>query len=335
MTYPAQQVVHVGLAKTGTTTLQRHVFPQISKVAGYNYNPPELVEQLAAFRLFHREENRARIRQLAADHAPVFLSDEALATWLPQHFEIAADEVLSLFGPQTTILITLRDPVDFQASLYAGSFRAGAYLSPSEFFLSDEQYSRVKTPEGHWLDDFFNVDRFDLRRLVEIYKQRFARVVALPLQTQFNLYALSRLFNLNEHQRCVILNQLASAQRLNARPTGWDIKARAFYVRLTGKQMTSPGLGTKLISYAEAGRAPHSPQSPREQSMDRTARRHLGARRWWRAISRFVLPNTPYQLPSDVYQNAELTRRNREFLADLIADDCASGIVGANTHLEI
>ena len=43
-----------------------------------------------------------------------------------------------------------------------------------------------------------------------------------------------------------------------------------------------------------------------------------------RALLYRVLPNTPYQLPSNTYQNAELTQRNREFLADQVAKERAA-----------
>ncbi len=314
MTDPARQILHVGLAKTGTTTLQRHVFPQVSQLAGYEYNPPELLEQLTRFLLFRDPEDRRQIEELRAKHAPVFVSDESLATWLPQHFEAAADDLLSLWGRHTTILVSVRDPVDFQASLYAGSYRAGAYVRPQDFFLSDEQYRRIAPHEGHWLDDVFNVDQFDLRRLVEIYQERFDRVVVLPLQTQFDLRALARVFNLSEDQRRAVAKQLSSAPRLNSRPAAWDIKAHSLYVKLTGQQMTTPNLGTKLKSHSESAATAQLPSR---------------GRHWWlkmRAILYRVLPNTPYQLPSDVYQNAELTQSNREFLAERVAEERAAHV---------
>ena len=43
-----------------------------------------------------------------------------------------------------------------------------------------------------------------------------------------------------------------------------------------------------------------------------------------RAILYRILPDTPYQLPADTYQNAELTRRNRAFLAELVAEERAA-----------
>lgn len=309
MTDPARQVLHVGLAKTGTTSLQRHAFPQISGLAGYEYNPPELLEAQTRYLLLNDPEDRHKFERLRSESERIFVSDESLATWLPQHFEAAADRLLSLWGRHTTILISLRDPLDFQTSLYAGSFRAGAYLSPQEFFLSGGKYGQRPPHEGHWLDDVFNVDAFHLRRLVEIYQQRFDRVIALPLETQFDLRALARVFDLDEDQRSAVAGQLASAPRLNSRPSAWDIKAHSLYVKLTGKQMASPGLGTKLKRHAE------SPNSARHGSK---------LRRWWlrlRAILYRLLPNTPYQLPADVYQNAELTQCNRDYLAELVAED--------------
>jgi|GEM_PF-4660274 len=311
MSQPTRQVVHIGLAKTGTTTLQKHVFPMIAQLAGYAYNPPQLSEQLSKFLITYDPEDRHKVAQLAATHPRLFVSNELQATWLPQHFEKAAEELLLLWGRHTTILITVRDPLDFQASLYAGSFRAGAHLRPQDFFLSAERYARVRPPEGHWLDDFFAVDAFDFRRLVEIYRARFDRVVVLPLETQFDLRTLARVFDLDEDRRRAVATHLAAAPRLNSRPAAWEIRALSLYVSLTGKRTSSPGLGTRIRSTA-----------PR-----RAPTRLLDARKWWlrmRAILYRILPDTPYQLPADTYQNAELTRRNRAFLAELVAEERAA-----------
>ena len=309
MTDPARHILHVGLAKTGTTTLQRHAFPAISQLAGYSYNPTELVERLTAFRLFRDPADRRAFEALKDRHAPVFVSDETLATWLPQHFEAAADELLDLWGPRTTILISLRDPIDFQASLYAGSFRAGAYISPQAFFVSDEQYRPRLAHDGHWMNDVFNVDRFDLRRLVQNYQQRFDRVSVLTLQSQFDLRELARVFGLGEDQRLTLADALARAPRLNSRPAAWDIKAHQLYVRLTGQQMATPRLGSRLLAEARNPGASLSGANPT-------------GRVWWlklRALLYRVLPSAPYRLPGDIYCNADLTRKNREYLAELAA----------------
>ncbi|MEL6529294.1 MAG: hypothetical protein AAFQ27_04990 [Pseudomonadota bacterium] len=320
MTDPERQVLHIGLAKTGTTSLQRHVFPHISKSAGYAYNPPELMETLSRFLLFQRVKDRQEIEAIRAQHDRIFISDESLATWLPQHFEAAANRLLSLWGSQTTILLSLRDPVAFQESLYAGSFRAGAYVSPQQFFLSHEQYSQTRFSADHWLDDAFNVDAFDYRRLVDIYRKRFERVIVMPHETQFDLRAVARVFNIDDDQRSALASKLAAAPRLNSRPASWDIKALTLYVKMTGKQMTSPGLASKLKQHAD---------------QPDTAQRGSKRRRLWlrlRAILYRLLPQTPYRLPDNVYRNAELTQRNREFLAELVAENRALALQSSRRH---
>lgn len=312
VTEPARHIVHVGLAKTGTTTLQKHAFPAISQLAGYAYNPSELVERLTAFRLFRDPADRRAFETLRDRHGPVFVSDETLATWLPQHFEAAADDLLDLWGPHTRILISLRDPLDFQASLYAGSFRAGAYVSPQAFFVSEEQYCQRPGHDGHWMDDVFNVDRFDLRRLVQIYQQRFESVHVLTLPAQFDLRELARVFGLSEDQRLALADALARAPRLNSRPAAWDIKAHQLYVRFTGRQMATPRLGSRLLA------DPHIAGA--------SLRANAPGRAWWlklRALLYRVLPSAPYRLPANVYCNPELTRKNRAYLAELAARENA------------
>jgi len=42
----SSKVVHVGLHKTGTTSLQDSYFPFVAKVQSYKYNPPKLVDAI-------------------------------------------------------------------------------------------------------------------------------------------------------------------------------------------------------------------------------------------------------------------------------------------------
>jgi|GEM_PF-3620698 len=46
MTSSNKLVVHIGLGKTATTTLQKHIFPTIAEMKGYAYNSNRLHELL-------------------------------------------------------------------------------------------------------------------------------------------------------------------------------------------------------------------------------------------------------------------------------------------------
>jgi len=134
VTVGADRVVHVGLPKTGTTTLQAHLFPghpgieYLGKYVGREpelYHPdvhglvrmlrtadetaaasPEAHAVLARFEAGAREAGRV-----------VVLSDEGMISSGPRHRAAVARSVRALLGP-CRILVVLRNPVDLAESLY-------------------------------------------------------------------------------------------------------------------------------------------------------------------------------------------------------------------------
>jgi hypothetical protein len=144
-------VIHAGLPKTGTTTLQRDVFPRLPGYLGGN-SSPENSELFHSLRALHAERPgkwetaawRSRAIQwweasARADHSvPLIVSSESLYTWglsgaqyvfepkrrptgqfrpLATFIERLSDALLGRAGLR--VILTVRNQPEFLASLYA------------------------------------------------------------------------------------------------------------------------------------------------------------------------------------------------------------------------
>ena len=315
MTGSPEKIIHIGLGKTGTTTLQRHVFPQIAQMGGFAYNPDDLIPlTLKAMLAPDSEETRQLIRERAEQQPRLLVSNEALVGWQPHRFEAAADLNLALWGEEATIVLTLRDPVEFQTSFYADVFRGGLYRAPQDFFLAREQFERVRPFCHHWIEDFFSVDDFDLEHLLSLYRSRFRKVVALPYETLFDMHGMARLFGLSEEQRTALAAKTAAAPRLNQRASRAEMKAHAIYAKLARQHGLNGALAEgQRWRIAMMG----GPRSHRRAPL-------INSRRWLTRIVKLLnaaIPRTPYELPDDIYSNPDLNQKNRALLAELVAQE--------------
>lgn len=161
-------LLHVGYPKTATTTLQRHVFPQLN---GFNYIGKSYdsgmkclfdISLLAKLGLdpngIDKEEAKCFIEKLQnhTDERPLLISEERIIGSIitPRFFSkkeyrtssphSAARDLYELFDPslfQVKILITLRRQCDALASKYAQSFQKSyskiPQLSTFDSFIGD------------------------------------------------------------------------------------------------------------------------------------------------------------------------------------------------------
>ena len=102
-----QPIVHIGLGKTATTSLQQNVFQNMTSIRDeVIYNDKALLAQL-----HHR--NFMTLKEEASFQASFrlgqnFISHEVLVDWNPRNWKAAAEQNLRLFGRNTTIIITVR-----------------------------------------------------------------------------------------------------------------------------------------------------------------------------------------------------------------------------------
>lgn len=175
-------VVHVGLAKTGTTYLQRHVFPAIEGIhfvpmASY-FLGTALRDAIRVDPMRHVDEIRAEFQFYLStfDEPLVLISDEALTTfWIHENsLEMTASFLQKVF-PTAEIVVTLREQVAILRSLYLQSFRGGWNRTMKS--VADRK-ERRRTPEAIEADPLPGLDigHFEYTNLLALYESRFRRV---------------------------------------------------------------------------------------------------------------------------------------------------------------
>lgn len=174
------RLVHVGLPKTGTTTLQKHVFPEIAQRLDVSF-----IDCSDSRIRRHVDETRIWNRSAAArtDYPDEYIiSCEKLTGFDPHSWERNAKALHDALGPSNTILITVRDPKSWLTSVYVQRCLHDANtIAPADFFLEHELYSEyLTTPK-------FDVSSFSYVALVDAFRTRFHDVVVVPIGSLHSL----------------------------------------------------------------------------------------------------------------------------------------------------
>ncbi len=120
--------VHIGLGKTATTTLQKHVFKPVAAANGFQYYGTK------SLRPYLRSLNQCTTCPPFTPDAPSFVSCEAFAGWDPGNWSDFADRNLAHFGAEATILLIIRAPKAYLKSVYLQCcVHMGNLMEPQEF----------------------------------------------------------------------------------------------------------------------------------------------------------------------------------------------------------
>ena len=196
-------VTHVGLARTGSTYLQG-VFSRLSSEK-VDYNDSYLLRCLtkgldSSLSHAHIEKLQDTICQ-ARQQKHVVLSWEGLVadSWLLNYSGRAAR--LRQLIPDTTVLLIVRDPVEWAMSNYKNSFMKVRrlpgqsfrgvkdwYVPARHFFnISGGRVLPRKAPSWETRKTRLNLTDFSIRALVEDYERHFgSSLVVVPFETIFS-----------------------------------------------------------------------------------------------------------------------------------------------------
>lgn len=213
----AQHVIHVGMMKTGSTWLQRRVFPTIEGAVPTSDNRVmvDLLVNLTDDDRFMADTFRAALDELGGR---ALLSWECLSGRPWGFWDVDRNaERLALVAPDARIVFVRRDRDGWVRSLYGQYVNRGGFAGIRSFErdVLDPQYLDVDTIVGQFKERFRDVlvlDYPELRSDVGIEKiERFAdvqfrrpinRSVANPSLSGWRLQtlrAVNRLFRESEH----------------------------------------------------------------------------------------------------------------------------------------
>ena len=201
-----KRVVHIGHGKAATTTLQRHVFPQIAKSRQVAYLDPDDIAKLIA--------NPA---DLPARNECYLASSEVLVG-PPAHWQKNLEINRRVFGPDTTILLILRRPSGYLRSVFQQiSHHSGLLLTPTEYFNC----------VSNCISSLFDPKLFDQRHLVKLYTGRFKEVIVQKFETVADLEFVRVAYDLSDPEiKAAQKNMALETSNLSFSQTAVDLSMR-------------------------------------------------------------------------------------------------------------
>lgn len=208
-------IVHIGLGKTGTTSLQKEVFPELKKMGLIDeYNPQHLMGELRQY--IHTGRGKEFLKN-SFERLPekTLISVESLAGWNPAIWDFNLKQNVAIFPKNTTILITLRDPESYLTSVYIQMLQTGNVIKPEQFLLNDIDYEHMEPITRPHLCEIFKVDDLNYEKLVNLYSTNFHKLVVVPISGLSSLNFITELCDIAPNQLDELRIKLSKAKREN------------------------------------------------------------------------------------------------------------------------
>jgi len=322
-------LIHIGLGKTATTSLQSYVFPVISNFRpNVVYNKPELMPLLKKHVLLGLSKDELVLARSFLNQSENLISLESLVDWSPRNWEMMADANLELFGKDNHILITVREHTSYLTSLYQQIVHQGDIVQPDEFFVSESLYNALKPILPLKKLVLFDVDAFDLERLYNLYNKRFKKVSIVPLQNIHRLDFIKRHYDFNAQEYSRLLAVMRAAPRSNISygklamflTFKRESLLKSFGLKSLGSNDDTPLKVLRSldfpISQGGAKNICFRKLKMKEKIIQFFPR--LFRSFSWRALMQgrvnVILPYRKYRLPDSCYINEDMRKRNDDFI---------------------
>ncbi len=305
-------IVHVGLGKTGTSSLQKHVFSTL-KAKGLvdTYNDERWYHAITEHRyIAHRPEAQSLAKFFHDDEGLHFISKESLLTWNPAHWQEDCDYLQTMFGAQSTILLTLRSPKSYLRSVYQQRVHEGHIIPAEHFFLCSKRYEETAPYARTRLGGIFNCDALHYQALVDLLAARFEKVVVVSIDGVNDLSFMQKLLELTPEQLASLQEQFTKHRCANKSYSEVAMRltfARERFLKALGLKSCS-SLDLALCSSSKDDSLSHiwfKDLSP-IQKLRVLPKRALTWRRFMQSIVSKYIAQKPYLLPEGIYLGQHL-----------------------------
>lgn len=329
-------ICHIGLGKTGTTTLQKHIFPNVAKRYGMIYNDRHLCSLLRKSTQVNLSETEVALVRKKMSRGQHFISLESLASWNPSEWECAANQNLSLFGKDTKILITLREPKAWMKSVYQQKIHEGNIIAPEKFFLTKKQYLEVRNISASSKLEYFCSDYLSYAHLHRLYSEKFSLVECVDLKSIKKMNFLESFFKVDKTHKSELIEIYKSAKNANRAYSNKAMKLtfsrekilRIFGVKTVGssdwrlEDYERTWTHSKPSTNAERLYGSLSLREKFYQCPSRGIGKVLRGIPSWRRIMQgtfdHLVKYEKYELPDSVYMNKEKIEECKRFLESII-----------------
>lgn len=186
----SKRIVHIGLGKAASTTLQKHVFPAFAKFRQTKYLTPDSISNL----MDHTAHKSTLPDGFLASSEALIGPHTQWDQYLKQNLEI--------FGPEITILIILRRPSGYLQSVFQQICHQNGVLEDPETYFGDLNCGISK---------LYDPKNFDQERLVALYAQTFREVIVQKLETVADLELLRVAYALSDSEMVTARANMANS----------------------------------------------------------------------------------------------------------------------------
>ena len=189
------KILHIGFGKTGTSFLQKEIFPKLEKKINTNYvniykndffNIKKTEIKYCVFENFKNYKNLLP-NDFIISNEGLFSKDWEFSK-IEKNFEYIKDN----FSNDTVILIIIRNPYDLLNSIYCQSIHEMKIIKPENFFYIDDKEMNIR------VNNRFNLYNFNYSKLISLYKSYFKKVVVVKYEKFQNLNFLKDIFSLDD-----------------------------------------------------------------------------------------------------------------------------------------
>ncbi len=194
-----RKIFHVGLGKTGSTTLQTVILPFLHD-EGIVYNNKRILTRLSKLYYDYKIDPNAKgkltwAKKKEAETLISIASSENIMGWNPANYEKAVSAAKKYLPADSEIMITLRSPKEWLRSLYLHYVgRTSLCVEPRHFFVNREEMEVYQKFFGETSDTLcISVDDLDYQRIVDTWKESFDKVYVIPMEALWDGSLLTRL----------------------------------------------------------------------------------------------------------------------------------------------
>ena len=166
------RLVHIGFGKTGTTTLQNNIFPNICKQLQIPYLEYETYYEKNNFKKIDCSPIEGRnFKPLPKNF---IMSSESLIgeKWQMREM-VGAFEINKLFfDKECQILIVIRKPSDIFNSIYIQNIHNFNIVKEENFFINKDEKNLNEEDRNK-----FNLKDFSFKKIIDLYKSHYKKVM--------------------------------------------------------------------------------------------------------------------------------------------------------------
>jgi hypothetical protein len=186
------KLLHIGLPKSGSTYLQKEIFPKLSKhldIANLELN--QIIDERKI--CFHPFENKTNIEKKFPNN--FILSNENIFSHKNEFSRVLRSfEILKKnFSKDTIILLILRDPYEYLNSFYIESVQ-----TMFRYFQEPKNFFYIENTEIIRKSGKYNLYNFNYKYLVDLYKSYFSKVVVVKFEELNSLMFLKKIFEIDD-----------------------------------------------------------------------------------------------------------------------------------------